>query len=255
MAGPAAGGSMRLSLLLAAAVLVASAAPTAQAARAQIVLVTQEGAVQADAIVPVEVTLVLSGFMCPEEHAFTVMLSADATAGVTAAWEQPSLRFTVPADTYFTDDFRQTLVANLTVTATGDGEAELTADLIPEPGPCFAPNGFDPASTSIVVRVDAPAGATPPAANETAPEANLTPVETNETDTNTTNASTETPPEPTPTVGEDGEIVCPPEGSCGLIGEFEGGEEESSSAVPGTALPLAAAVLAIAALAARRRKP
>jgi len=225
--------------------------PGALAARATLVLTAPEGAVQADATVPVDVALSVSDFMCHEPREFVVSLSATGSPDVDVAWSTPEVRFAVPAQSYFADTYSANATIMLTVHARAAGHVEVVAWFAPEDdGPCFVPDGFEPTSTTIALRVDGPAQGTPPppATDETPPPDAAEPSETQP-------PAEEPEPEPaTPTTPRAGGPVCGPDGNCGAIGEYQSPPQGSSeSATPGAGYLLGFGVLAIAALVARRR--
>lgn len=237
---------MRLSHLLVLAILAAAcASPTALAARTSLTLTAPEGAVQAEAVVPVEVALVISDFMCHEPRTLTIQLSAAASAGVKATWSRTNVTLDVPAKAYYAESYRASATVNLTVRALQPGEAELTAAFLEEDvGPCFVPGGFNPASTTLVLRVDGPAAAPPAAsANESAES---------EADANETDTARVTPTTPRGTGPS-----CGPEGNCGAIGEYTPPAESRENDTPGVGYLLGMGVLALAALVGgkRRRQP
>lgn len=248
---------MRTSLLLALAIVLASAAPTALAARADLVLTAPEEAVKAEGIVPVDVSLTVSDFMCDEPHALTVELAANATAGVQAALSVPNVTFEVPAEAYFVESYQASATVQVSVTATQAGTVEIVATFAGGDGePCFVPGGFEPATATAAIRVDA-ADTTPVTmGNETA-TGNETP-SANATDTNATgetNATNTTGNTSLPNGSRDTGPSCSPEGNCGAIGEYAPPQESQGGAdTPGVGFLLGAAVLGIAALVWRRRK-
>ncbi|HET6403233.1 MAG TPA: hypothetical protein VFH78_01195 [Candidatus Thermoplasmatota archaeon] len=230
---------MRPSLMLALAILVATAAtPTALAAPSQVVLALPDGELAHDAVVPVNVTLTIQDFMCHEPRTFSVTLFANSTAGVKGTFARTALTFTTDARSYFAEDYTQTQTVNLTVRALQAGEVELTAHFPEhEVGPCLVPDGFAPSTSTVVARVKAP----PSAGNAT--DAN----ETNATPTPTPRVS------PTPNGGAR-PTVCAPDTTCGYIGEFDEQESAGGNDTPGAGLVGAALALTVAAFVARRRK-
>lgn len=248
---------MRPVLLLVLAILLASAAPTALAARAELVLTAPDDAVRAEDVVPVDVAITLSDFMCDEPRAVVVALAANATAGVQASLSVPNVTFEIPAEAYFVRGYQANATVQVAITATQAGTVELAATFAGDDGePCFAPGGFEPATASATLRVDA-ADTTPVTmGNETAAD-NETPVanatETNETaETNATNATDDTTlPNGSRRTGPS----CSPDGNCGAIGEYAPPQESQGGVdAPGVGFLLGAAVLAVAALVWRRRK-
>lgn len=223
---------MRLSPILAAALLALAALPTAHAARPQLALAAPEGATQASAIVPVDVRLAVGEFTCHEPRAFTVSLFANATEGVKATWARSEVTFPVPAQTYFSETYHANETVNLTVRALQAGEVELTAVFSADVGPCFVPGGFESAATTLVLRVDPPSDA--PAEDATVgPDPPAKPAAPR------TAASASAAPS------------CGPDGGCGAIGDYVPPAQSSRDA-PGLGLLAAAAALACASLARRR---
>jgi uncharacterized protein (TIGR03382 family) len=241
---------MRLLPLVALALVVASAAPTALAARSNVALDAPDGPVGASAVLPVEVSLTLSDFMCHEPRQVAVALYANSTDGVKATWARTSVVFDVPAQAYFAESYTASQTVNLTVRAVKAGEAELTAVFQgAEVGPCFVPDGFDASATTLALDVSGPASAPSMSSNLTAP-GNAT--AGNETGAgNATNATMETPKPASPRATGPS---CGPEGNCGAIGDYQPPAESAERDAPGAGFLLGAAVLAVAALVARRRR-
>lgn len=238
---------MRRTILTALAILAAvSAAPTAAASSTALRIDFPSGTFPGDATVPVNVTIYVNDFMCHAPRDFVVFLSANTTEGVKATFAKTNLTFTTPARAYFGEPFSETQSVNLTVRALQSGQAELTAWMEPgEAGACFAPDGFQPSRTTVLVQVDAaasPPTTPPPAANETA---------TNETATNQTDTNT-TPSRATPTASG-GPAVCPPNEVCGPIGDYAA-PQESANDTPGLGMIGALAAVALGAFLLKRRK-
>lgn len=233
---------MRTSLLAALALLcAASVAPTAAASGTSLSF-DAPASMPANSTVPVTVTVTLSQFLCHEPHSVTVSLSVANSAGVRAAFQHTTLTFPVPARSYFGESYQESQTVNLTVRAISAGSVELNGTLTADVGPCFVPGGFEPASALATLSVEAPAAPrVAPVGNETA---------TNDTNA-TAPAANSTKAQPRTS---DGKPACPPEGGCGLIGEYDAPAESSNKDTPGVTPLLAMGVLALAAVVARRRR-
>ena len=168
---------MRTSLLVTLGILLASTTPTALASPSALRFDMPDGRLGPDVVVPVNVTLMITDFMCHEPREFFVNLSAISSEGVKATFAKTNLTYTTPAHTYFAEPYRQTQTVNLTVRALVAGQIEITAVFLEhEAGPCLAPDGFQSSSVTVAANVDGPAAppatqppASEPAANETSP--------------------------------------------------------------------------------------
>lgn len=248
---------MRPALPLVLAILLASAAPTALAARAELVLTAPEEAVRAEGVVPLDVAITLSDFMCDEPRNVVVELAANATAGVQASLSVPNVTFEIPAEAYFVQSYQASATVQVAITAAQAGSVEITASFAGDDGePCFVPGGFAPATAAASIRVDA-ADTTPVTMGNETDTGNETPP-TNATDANETaetNATNTTGNTSVPNGSRRDGPSCGPDGNCGAIGEYAPPQESQGSVdAPGVGFLLGAAVLAVAALVWRRRK-
>lgn len=238
---------MRRLPLVVLALLAASAAPTASASPTALRFDLPEGTLPGNAIVPVNITLVVDDFMCHDAQSFVVFLESRATEGVKATWTRSNLTFTTQAHAYFAEPYRETQTVDLTVRALAAGEVELTARMDSMPsGPCFAPDGFQAATTTVLVRVDAAAPA--PTPTPPAPEANAT----TGNQTAPANGTGKTPPAAAPTTRTPSGAPCGPDADCGPIGGFEA-QESTGNDTPGLGTMGALAAVALGAFAFRRR--
>lgn len=236
---------MRTSLFVTLALLMlASTTPTALASPSALRFDVPEGRFGPDVVVPVNVTLTITDFMCHEPRDFFVNLSATSTEGVKATFAKTNLTYSTPAHTYFAEPYRQTQTVNLTVRAINAGQVELTAIFLEhERGPCLAPDGFQSSAVTMAVEVEGPAA--PPAPPTSEPSANETPP------TPASPAPTAQPAAPT----GDRPMTCAPDGGCGYISDYEAPAESAEyNGVPGLGLVGAVAALSLTAIALRRRK-
>lgn len=235
---------MHRSLPIVVALLLVGVVPTALASPTSLQIVHPEGALPGDAMVPINVTLTIHDFMCHEPRGFTVYLSANATEGVKATFANTNLTFATEARAYFAEPFTQTQTVGLTIRALQPGNIEMTARLdAAEAGPCFAPDGFQAAATTVMARVDpaAPAPPAPPPEESASPPAN---------ETSSPSPTPTAPPSPARSTGP----VCSPDGNCGAIGEYAPPEESAENGTPGLGLVGALVAITIGAAVLRRKK-
>ena len=235
---------MRTSLFVTLALLLASTTPTALASPSALRFDMPDGRLGPDVVVPVNVTLMITDFMCHEPREFFVNLSSISSEGVKATFAKTNLTYTTTAHTYFAEPYRQTQTVNLTVRALVPGQIEITAVFLEhEAGPCLAPDGFQSSSVTVAANVDGPAAEAPPPASEPA-----------------ANETTPTPASPPPTTQPaaptgDRPMTCAPDGGCGFISEYDPpAESAEDNGVPALGLIGAVAALSLTAIVLRRRK-
>lgn len=227
------------------AILLASTTPTALASPSALRFDVPEGRFGPDVTVPVNVTLIITEFMCHEPREFFVNLTANSTDGVKATFAKTNLTYSTPAHMYFAEPYRQTQTVNLTVRALNAGQVELTAVFLEhERGPCLAPEGFQSSSVTMAVDVEGPAP----------PPATPSPAEPPTNQTQPTPASPAPTAQPPASTGER-PMTCAPDGGCGYISDYEApAESAEDNGVPGLGLIGAVAAITLTAIVLRRRK-
>lgn len=256
---------MRTPILVCGILLLTLLAPSASAATATLQLVGPTQAVAAGEAVPITVRLHIEDFLCQQPRTFEVQLEVRGDGQASGVLAPATARFEVPAKSYFLEDYDAERVVNMTVG--GSGRLQVFATFAPPEGTCFTPGGFQPAFANLTIDVQsgavAPPAQTPPATppaeangttNGTATNGTYAPPVTNQTEENATspsegNATTPTPATSAPTPAGV-PPTCPPDTSCGYIGDFEGNAVAQESTGGNNDVPAPAAVALLAAIGA-----